>query len=78
MILEGILLALGRVSLVALSSGIVGAFIRASWFWSLVYLVLVAAGIVVQMRMPEGYTIEPYGQDKLAHRVPARGQLAAD
>lgn len=75
MILTGILLALGRVSLVELNWGIVGAFIRASWFWSLLYLALAAAGIVAQLRLPEEYLLEPYGQDELSRRMPVHGQL---
>lgn len=75
MLLTGVLLALGRVSLGELSWGIVGASIRASWFWSLLYLALAAVGIVVQMRTPEGYTLEPYGREELARRAPAHGHV---
>jgi hypothetical protein len=63
LMLTGILLALGRISLVGLHWGLVGAFLRDSWFWSLVFIVIAAAGIAVQLLLPEGYTLEPYGQD---------------
>jgi hypothetical protein len=62
MILTGVLLALGRVSLTGLEWGTVGAFIRASWFWSLVFIVLAVVGTVAQMRTPEDYTLEPYSR----------------
>lgn len=70
MILTGILLALGRVSLAELNLGLVGAFIRDSWLWSLVYLAIVAFGIVVQMLLPEDYTLEPYSQTSMALHAP--------
>lgn len=70
MILAGVLLALGRISLTALNSGLVGAFIRDSWFWSLVYLALVAVGIVTQMLLPEMYTVAPYGQAQPSLEAP--------
>lgn len=75
MILTGILLALARISLPAMNAGVVGAFIRDSWFWSLVYLAIVAAGIVVQMLLPNAYTIEPYGLDQPSLQAPVPGQL---
>jgi len=59
MILTGILLALGRVSLTELNLGLVGAFIRSSWLWSLVYLAIVAFGILVQLLLPEDILVEP-------------------
>jgi hypothetical protein len=64
MILTGILLALGRVSLDALRWGIVGDFIHSSWLWSLVFLVIGGAGIAVQLFFPEGYALAPYGQEQ--------------
>src|SRR5262249_4170812 len=62
MILTGTLLALGRVSLTELNLGLVGAFIRESWLWSLVYLAIVGFGILVQLLLPENYVVEPYRQ----------------
>jgi len=75
-ILSGILLALGRISLAALTWGVVGAFIRASWFWFLVFLVLAGAGIAAQLLLPEEYTLAPYGTEELGSPPPMRRQLA--
>lgn len=74
MALTGILLALGRVSLTELQWGLVGAFVRSSWLWSLVYLAIVAMGVVVQMLVPEGYSLEPYGQEEFARYPAVPGQ----
>ena len=71
MILTGFLLAIGRVSLAALHWGVVGAFIRDSWFWSLAFLVIMAAGIAVQFVLPEGYTLSPYEQKQSARETPS-------
>ncbi|HEV8194328.1 MAG TPA: hypothetical protein VGP82_22995 [Ktedonobacterales bacterium] len=70
MILTGTLLALGRVSLVDLNLGLVGAFIRDSWLWSLVYLAIVAFGIAVQLLLPEDYSLEPYSQASMSLHAP--------
>ncbi len=70
MILTGTLLALGRVSLTDLNLGLVGAFIRDSWLWSLVYLAIVAFGILVQLMLPEEYALEPYRQEQMALHGP--------
>jgi len=64
MILTGTLLALGRVSLTDLNLGLVGAFIRSSWLWSLVYLAIVAFGILVQLLLPEDLMMEPDRQEQ--------------
>lgn len=71
MILTGILLALGRVPLAALNAGLVGAFIHESWFWSLVYVAIVALGIVAQMLLPEAYTLAPYGREQVSLQAAA-------
>lgn len=70
MIVTGILLALGKVSLAALQWGLVGAVIRASWFWSLVIVVLALAGIAVQLLLPEAYSLEPYRLVRTSPPVP--------
>jgi hypothetical protein len=62
MVLSGILLALGRIPLTYLHDGLVGAFIRSSWLWFLVYLVIAAVGMVAQFRIPLGYSLAPYGR----------------
>jgi len=70
MILAGILIGLGRISLVALQYGVVGAFIRLSWFWSLVFLAIAAAGIVVQLFvLPNRFTLQPYDEEEYAQRT---------
>lgn len=70
MILSGILVGLGRISLGALQYGVVGAFIRLSWFWSLVFLALAAAGIVVQLLvLPTRLTLQPYDEEEYAQRT---------
>lgn len=71
MILTGILLGLGRVSLAALEVGVIGAFVRSSVFWTLVFLAIVAVGIVVQLILPMDYKLEPYEQDMVYERSAA-------
>ena len=71
MILTGILLGLGRIPLTALNLGLVGAFVRSSVFWTLVFLAIVAVGIVVQLIIPIDYKLEPYEQDMVYERSAA-------
>ena len=66
LILTGILLAVGQLTLTALTWGVVGDFIRSSWLWFLVFVVLVFAGIVAQLRLPEAYTRAPQRQEPSA------------
>jgi hypothetical protein len=54
-IVAGALLLLGRITLDALSSGIVGAVIRGSTLWGLAWLVLAAIGIIVQLNRSQSY-----------------------
>jgi hypothetical protein len=55
-IIAGILLFLGQISLNdALSWGIIGAFIRGSQLWSLVWLILAVVGILVQLNSTRRY-----------------------
>jgi hypothetical protein len=54
-IVAGVLLFLGIIRLDALSSGIVGAIISGSRQWSLVWLILAAVGIIVQMSRSQSY-----------------------
>lgn len=80
MILTGTLLALGRVSLTDLNLGLVGAFIRDSWLWSLVYLAIVGFGIAVQLLLPEDYVVEPYRQERMSlhHPLPTMPPRGAE
>ena len=70
MILTGVLLTLGRVSLATLSLGVVGAFIRDSWFWWLAYLTLVVVGVAAQMLLPEEYIWTPYSRERMGSYTP--------
>ena len=55
-ILAGILLILSEISLnEALSWGIIGAFIRGSQLWSLVWLILAVVGIIAQLNSTRRY-----------------------
>jgi len=76
MILSGILIALGRVSLNELQWGLVGAFVRSSWLWSLVFLAIVAIGVVVQLMVPDGYSLAPYERNEAMRGAPLSGQAA--
>jgi hypothetical protein len=62
MILSGIFLAFGRVSLGTLHEGPVGAIISASWLWSVVYVLICVAGIAAQLLLPRSFELEPYWQ----------------
>jgi hypothetical protein len=77
MILTGFLLAIGRVSLAALHWGVVGAFIRDSWFWFLAFLALAAAGIAVQLFLPEEYMLTPYERKQPLRQTPSAGPPAS-
>ncbi len=74
MILSGIFLALGRIPLESLNYGLVGAFIRTSWLWTLVYLVIALGGVFVQLTLPERYGLAPYGQQQTSFQAPPPGQ----
>lgn len=81
MILTGVLLALGRVPLTALNWGLVGAFIRDSWFWSFVYLAIAVAGVAAQLLLPAEYSLAPYSQEEMlpdAANVPAPASPAGE
>jgi hypothetical protein len=72
MILTGLLLAIGRIPLTALRWGVVGAFIRDSWFWFLVLLVITAAGVIAQLFVPSEFTLAPYDYEvaRTSHITP--------
>lgn len=71
MILTGILMALGQISLSALTWGTVGAYVHESWLWALVYLAIVGLGIAVQMLLPDAYRVKPYAQEQTSFQAPA-------
>jgi nitrate reductase gamma subunit len=63
LLLGGVLLALGRISLTGLRFGAVGAFVRDSWFWGLLYLAIAALGFYVQWRTTQNYVVEEYAAE---------------
>jgi hypothetical protein len=72
MILTGILLAIGRIPLMAMRWGVVGAFIRDSWLWFLVFLAITAAGVIAQLFIPSELTLAPYDYEvaRTSHITP--------
>lgn len=77
MILSGILVAFGQVPLESLRFGVMGGFIRLSWFWSLVFLVIAAGGVAVQLLVPARYELHPYGEEEMAQYMPTSAPPAA-
>lgn len=69
MILTGILVGLGRIPLVSLQYGFMGAFVHLSWFWSLVFVVIAGAGVAVQLYVSTRYTFEPYNEEEYYQRT---------
>lgn len=70
MILTGVLLAIGRIPLASLQWGVVGAFIRDSWFWGLIFLVIAGFGAAVQILLPERYNLEPNWPERATAHAP--------
>jgi hypothetical protein len=63
-LLAGVFLAFGKISLADLQWGAVGAVVRQSWWWTLVYLVLAGIGIGAQWVMTSSqYTLDVYSRD---------------
>lgn len=56
-IIAGILLMLGQIHVAGLQYGIIEAAIKASWVWSIVWLVLAIAGFAAQWRTAREYTL---------------------
>ena len=54
-ILAGFFLAFGRISLAELQFGTVGALVRDSWIWSVLFLALTGVGILIQWGTTEHY-----------------------
>ncbi len=73
MILTGVLLAFGSISLSTLELGIVGAFVRSSWFWFLVYVAIAMIGMVVQSLAPDAYRVRPYSLEQTTFQAPTPG-----
>jgi hypothetical protein len=70
MILTGILLAFGGVTLETLNLGLVVAFVRSSWFWFLVYVAIVVVGIAAQSMVPDTFKLTPYAQEQTSYQAP--------
>jgi Domain of unknown function (DUF4203) len=58
-LVAGLLMILGQIPLGALRYGMVGAVVRESWFWSLVWIAAACIGLVVQWESTQQYTVEP-------------------
>jgi hypothetical protein len=56
--LAGLLILLGQVKVAYLQYGYAVALVKASWFWSLVAIVLAVVGFLAQWRMNQEYTLE--------------------
>jgi len=57
-ILAGFFLAFGRISLDSLRFGEVGAILRDSWLWGLLYLAIAAVGFAFQWRTTQNFILE--------------------
>lgn len=63
-LLAGVFLAFGTIPLADLQWGAVGAVVRQSWWWTLVYLVLAAIGVVTQLQLTSSsYTVDAYSRE---------------
>jgi hypothetical protein len=63
-LLAGVFLAFGTISLADLQWGAVGAVVRQSWWWALVYLALALLGVAAQWLMTSSsYTLDAYSRD---------------
>jgi hypothetical protein len=56
-VLAGLLILLGQVHVVGLQYGIAVALVKASWFWSIVAIVLAIGGFLAQWRTMQTYTL---------------------
>jgi hypothetical protein len=56
-ILAGLLILVGQVKVVNLQFGDAAALVRASWFWSIVAIVLAVIGFLAQWRSMQDYTL---------------------
>jgi hypothetical protein len=55
--LAGILIMLGQVHVVGLQYGVAIALVKASWFWSIMAIVLAVGGFLAQWRTMQEYTL---------------------
>jgi hypothetical protein len=63
-LLAGVFLAFGTIPLADLQWGAVGAVVRQSWWWTLVYLALALFGVAAQWLMTSStYTLDAYSRE---------------
>lgn len=63
-LLAGVFLAFGTIPLADLQWGAVGAVVRQSWWWTLVYLALAGIGVAAQWVMTScQYTLDAYSRE---------------
>jgi hypothetical protein len=63
-LLAGVFLAFGTIPLADLQWGAVGAVVRQSWWWTLVYLALAGIGVAAQWVMTSSqYTLDAYSRE---------------
>jgi hypothetical protein len=63
LLLGGVFLALGRITLTGLRFGAVGAIVRDSWLWGLLYLAIAAIGFYFQWRTTQNFVVEEYSAE---------------
>jgi hypothetical protein len=63
-LLAGVFLAFGTIPLADLQWGAVGAVVRQSWWWTLIYLALAGIGVAAQWVMTSAqYTLDVYSRE---------------
>ena len=75
-IIAGFFLALGRISLDSLRFGEVGAILRDSWLWGLLYLAIAAVGFAFQWRTTQHFLLEDAATE--AEIAPSDEAIVAD
>jgi hypothetical protein len=63
LLLGGVFLALGRITLTGLRFGAVGAIVRDNWLWGLLYLAIAAIGFYFQWRTTQTFVVEEYSAE---------------
>ncbi|HEX3271724.1 MAG TPA: hypothetical protein VHR15_13825 [Ktedonobacterales bacterium] len=63
LLLGGVFLALGRITLTGLRFGAVGAIVRDNWLWGLLYLAIAAIGFYFQWRTTQNFVVEEYSAE---------------
>jgi hypothetical protein len=63
LLLGGVFLALGRITVTGLRFGAVGAIVRDNWLWGLLYLAIAAIGFYFQWRTTQNFVVEEYSAE---------------